>query len=53
MKAAWDVNDFEQMARKPLSFNHEDVIPIGRGLKARESRLVMMAVSSVSKTGTL
>ena len=53
MKARWDVNDFEHMAGKPLPFSPEDIILIGRGLEARESRLALAATVSRSKARTL
>jgi hypothetical protein len=39
MKAQWDLSDFSQIARRPLSFSPEDVLLIRRGLKYRSSLL--------------
>jgi hypothetical protein len=36
MKAHWDQDDYEQMARKPLEFTEEDVDLVYRGLNSRK-----------------
>jgi hypothetical protein len=40
MKARWDLNDYNSMLQKPLSFTDEDIDLIHRGVQARNTRLV-------------